>query len=95
MVYNLSETHGVHLYCVGSRNPTVVFESGLDEYGSVSWNSVQGEIGEFIRACSCDRAGILQGVPRNGVTHQWRYRLRQHSCAQKAIGKQADVEVSE
>jgi pimeloyl-ACP methyl ester carboxylesterase len=57
------ETHSIHLYCVGIGNPTVVFESDLDQYGSLSWDSVQGEIGKFTRACSYDRAGIMWSEP--------------------------------
>ena len=66
------ETHNIHLYCMGSGSPTVVFESDLDQYGSLSWNSVQGEIGKHTRACSYDRAGILWSEPgprpRDGET---------------------------
>jgi pimeloyl-ACP methyl ester carboxylesterase len=66
------ETHNIHLYCVGAGSPTVVFESDLDQYGSLSWNSVQGEIGKFTRACSYDRAGIMWSEPgprpRDGKT---------------------------
>lgn len=66
------DTHSIHLYCVGSGSPTVVFESDLDQYGVLSWASVQGEIGEFTRACSYDRAGILWSepgpLPRDGKT---------------------------
>lgn len=65
-------THDIHLNCVGSGSPTVVFEADLDQYGSLSWNSVQGEVGEFTRACSYDRAGILWSEPgprpRDGET---------------------------
>jgi pimeloyl-ACP methyl ester carboxylesterase len=57
------ETYDIHLYCVGAGSPTVVFESDLDQYGSLSWNSVQGEIGKSTRACSYDRAGILWSEP--------------------------------
>jgi pimeloyl-ACP methyl ester carboxylesterase len=66
------DTHSIHLYCVGSGSPTVVFESDLDQYGVLSWASVQGEIGESTRACSYDRAGILWSepgpLPRDGET---------------------------
>jgi pimeloyl-ACP methyl ester carboxylesterase len=66
------ETHNIHLYCVGSGKPTVVFESDLDQYGVLSWVSVQGEIGKYTRACSYDRAGILWSepgpLPRDGET---------------------------
>lgn len=65
-------THKIHLNCVGSGSPTVVFEADLDQYGSLSWDSVQGEIGAFTRACSYDRAGILWSEPgprpRDGET---------------------------
>jgi len=65
-------THDIHLYCVGSGSPTVVFESDLDQYGSLSWDSVQGEIGALTRACSYDRAGIMWSEPgprpRDGET---------------------------
>jgi pimeloyl-ACP methyl ester carboxylesterase len=57
------KTHNIHLHCVGTGNPTVVFESDLDQYGSLSWDSVQGEIGKFTRACSYDRAGIMWSEP--------------------------------
>ena len=66
------ETHNIHLYCVGTGSPTVVFESDLDQYGVLSWVSVQGEIGKYTRACSYDRAGILWSdpgpLPRDGNT---------------------------
>jgi pimeloyl-ACP methyl ester carboxylesterase len=66
------ETHDVHLHCVGAGSPTVVFEADLDQYGSLTWDSVQGEVGEFTRACSYDRAGILWSDPgprpRDGET---------------------------
>jgi pimeloyl-ACP methyl ester carboxylesterase len=65
-------THTIHLYCVGTGSPTVVFESDLDQYGVLSWFSVQGEIGKFTRACSYDRAGIMWSEPgprpRDGET---------------------------
>lgn len=64
--------HNVHLNCIGSGRPTVVFESDLDQYGSLSWVPVQRRIGELTRACSYDRAGILWSepgpLPRDGET---------------------------
>jgi pimeloyl-ACP methyl ester carboxylesterase len=66
------ENHSIHLYCVGDGSPTVVFESDLDQYGSLSWVPVQERIGELTRACSYDRAGILWSepgpLPRDGET---------------------------
>ena len=65
-------THSIHLYCVGTGSPTVVFESDLDQYGVLSWASVQGKIGKYTRACSYDRAGIMWSepgpLPRDGGT---------------------------
>jgi pimeloyl-ACP methyl ester carboxylesterase len=65
-------THAIHLNCVGSGSPTVVFEADLDQYGSLSWVPVQERIGELTRACSYDRAGILWSepgpLPRDGET---------------------------
>lgn len=65
-------THKIHLYCVGAGSPTVIFESDLDQYGVLSWASVQNEIGKYTRTCSYDRAGILWSepgpLPRDGET---------------------------
>ncbi len=65
-------THDIHLNCVGSGSPTVVFEADLDQYGSLSWAPVQERIGKSTRACSYDRAGILWSEPgprpRDGET---------------------------
>jgi len=65
-------THNIHLFCIGENRPTVVFESDLDQYGVLSWDSVQDKIGELTRACSYDRAGILWSEPgprpRDGET---------------------------
>jgi pimeloyl-ACP methyl ester carboxylesterase len=49
----------VHLDCRGSGTPVVVFESGLDIYGSLSWSRVQDAVAGTTRACSYDRAGIM------------------------------------
>ena len=66
------DTHDIHLNCVGSGSPTVVFEADLDQYGSLSWAPVQESIAERTRACSYDRAGILWSDagprPRDGET---------------------------
>jgi len=66
------DNHDIHIYCLGEGTPTVVFESDLDQYGSLSWSAVQGEIGKYTRACSYDRAGILWSEPgprpRDGET---------------------------
>ena len=49
----------LHLYCVGNGSPTVVFESGLDSYGHMSWVRQIDALKEVTRVCSYDRAGIM------------------------------------
>jgi pimeloyl-ACP methyl ester carboxylesterase len=49
----------IHLDCRGTGAPIVVFESGLDVYGSLSWSAVQDQVAQTTRACSYDRAGIM------------------------------------
>lgn len=57
----------LHLDCRGTGTPIVVFESGLDMYGSLSWSAVQDEVARTTRACSYDRAGILWSDRSNGA----------------------------
>ncbi len=49
----------LQLDCRGSGSPTVVFESGLDTYGSLSWAAVHDSIAKASRACAYSRAGIM------------------------------------
>src|ERR1039457_1199458 len=49
----------IQLDCRGSGSPTVVFESGLDMMGSLSWSAVHDEIAKTTRACAYSRAGIM------------------------------------
>jgi formylglycine-generating enzyme required for sulfatase activity len=46
----------LNLYCMGSGSPTVVFDSGWEDW-SPAWSTVQPQIAEWTRACSYDRAG--------------------------------------
>lgn len=48
--------HRLHLHCLGSGSPTVVFESGLGG-SSLDWVMVHSEVAAFTRACTYDRAG--------------------------------------
>jgi pimeloyl-ACP methyl ester carboxylesterase len=50
-----------HLNCKswGKGEPLVVFESGLDEGGYLSWQKVQEEVSKFTSTLSYNRAGIL------------------------------------
>lgn len=47
----------LNLRCLGNGQPTVMLESGLWDT-SMSWRKVQGQIAEFTRVCSYDRAGL-------------------------------------
>jgi pimeloyl-ACP methyl ester carboxylesterase len=49
----------LHLDCRGSGQPTVVLQSGLDNYGSLSWSAVHDAIAKTTRVCAYDRAGIM------------------------------------
>ena len=53
----------IHLDCRGTGSPTVVFESGLDNYGSMSWAKVQDSVATTTRACAYDRAGVMWSDP--------------------------------
>src|SRR5688572_7029859 len=63
--------HRLQIDCQGTGTPVVVFESGLDANGSLSWYKVQGEVASFTRACAYSRAGILWSEaaagPRDGT----------------------------
>jgi pimeloyl-ACP methyl ester carboxylesterase len=52
----------LHLYCTGSRGPTVVIEPGSADL-SFDWALVQGPASEFARVCSYDRAGYAWSDP--------------------------------
>jgi pimeloyl-ACP methyl ester carboxylesterase len=49
--------HRLHLSCVGTGSPTVVFESGLANM-SADWGNVQPPVAAATRACAYDRAGV-------------------------------------
>jgi pimeloyl-ACP methyl ester carboxylesterase len=46
----------LNLYCMGSGSPTVVFDSGWEDWAP-AWAKVEPEIAKWTRACSYDRAG--------------------------------------
>lgn len=56
----------MQLDCRGAGLPTVVFESGLDINGSLSWSAVHDEIAKTTRACAYSRAGIMWSDPTDG-----------------------------
>jgi pimeloyl-ACP methyl ester carboxylesterase len=60
--------HGrrLQLDCRGSGSPTVVFEAGLDNNGSLAWSSVHDSIAKTTRACAYSRPGIMWSDPVSG-----------------------------
>lgn len=46
----------LHLHCIGTGAPTVVFEAGSGD-DSTRWTAVQGAVSKRVRACAYDRAG--------------------------------------
>lgn len=65
-------TRRIHLDCRGQGAPVVVFEAGLDTYGSLSWRPIHDSVAATTRTCAYDRAGVMWSDPspdpRNGVT---------------------------
>jgi pimeloyl-ACP methyl ester carboxylesterase len=61
----------LHLQSAGSGNPTVVLEAGLGGCG-LAWSLVQGEVAEFTRVVSYDRAGLgwSERGPRDRTSKQ-------------------------
>jgi pimeloyl-ACP methyl ester carboxylesterase len=61
----------IQLDCRGTGTPVVVFESGMDLNGSLSWSKVHDEVARTTRACAYSRAGMLWSDPapghRNGL----------------------------
>src|SRR5215831_15256305 len=56
----------IQIDCRGTGNPTVVFESGLDILGSLSWTKVHEPVAQFTRACTYSRAGIIWSDDKHG-----------------------------
>lgn len=56
----------IQIDCRGQGSPTVVFESGLDMMGALSWSAVHDDIAATTRACAYSRAGILWSDPAEG-----------------------------
>ena len=54
--------HKIHLNCYGAGSPTVVIETGFQEF-SVDWSLVQPPVSQFTRVCTYDRAGYAWSDP--------------------------------
>jgi pimeloyl-ACP methyl ester carboxylesterase len=47
----------IHLVCMGTGSPTVIFTSGLGDW-SATWSKVQPVVARKTRTCAWDRAGV-------------------------------------
>ena len=56
---NVGSGRRLQLDCRGLGSPVVIFESGLDTLGSLSWTRVHNEVAKTTRACAYSRAGIM------------------------------------
>lgn len=56
------DTHRLHIWCVGSGQPTVIIDSGLGG-NSLEWIKVQRSLARHVRVCSYDRAGYGWSEP--------------------------------
>jgi pimeloyl-ACP methyl ester carboxylesterase len=48
---------GLHFYCLGAGEPTVIFEAGLGAT-YLDFMPIQKQVAQFTRACTYDRAGL-------------------------------------
>jgi pimeloyl-ACP methyl ester carboxylesterase len=56
----------IQIECRGTGSPTVVFETGLDYFGSLAWAKVDRPVAQFTRACVYSRAGIVWSDDKPG-----------------------------
>jgi pimeloyl-ACP methyl ester carboxylesterase len=49
----------IQIDCRGAGSPTVVLESGLDNFGSLAWAAVHDSIAATTRVCAYSRAGLM------------------------------------
>jgi pimeloyl-ACP methyl ester carboxylesterase len=57
----------MQIECRGTGSPTVVFETGLDYFGSLAWAKVDGPVAQFTRACAYSRAGMVWSDDKPGL----------------------------
>jgi pimeloyl-ACP methyl ester carboxylesterase len=57
----------MQIECRGTGSPTVVFETGLDYFGSLNWVKVYGPVAELTHACAYSRAGIAWSDDKAGL----------------------------
>src|SRR5262245_41044037 len=73
----------LNLYCQGSGSPTVIFDSGWEDWAP-SWSIVQPQIARRTRACSYDRAGAGFSEPGPMPRTSMRIAAELHSALQQA-----------
>jgi len=79
--------HRLHYIRKGVGGPSVVFESGLDPYGHLSWFKIEKEIENLTTTISYDRAGILWSERgESPKTIQGRFNSEVHNST--AVGKE-------
>ncbi len=65
------ENERLHVTCLGSGRPVVLFESGIAA-SSLSWTALVRQIAQFTRGCAYDRAGLgwsaASRVPRTDAS---------------------------
>jgi hypothetical protein len=64
----------LNFYCMGSGSPTVVFDSGWEDWAP-AWAVVQPRIAKWTRACSYERRRRLQHS-RSDAAHERSHRRR-------------------
>ena len=76
-------THRLHIYCMGTRSPTVVIDTGV---GNVyhSWESIMETLSQEVRVCAYDRAGYGQSEPGPLPRHSQRVAEELHSLLASA-----------
>jgi formylglycine-generating enzyme required for sulfatase activity len=76
----------LNLVCTGSGSPTVVFDSGWEDWAP-AWSVVQPRVAKFTRACSYDRAGAgfseTGPMPRTSVRIANELRAALHNAGVK------------
>jgi len=56
---DIGNNRKLQMDCRGTGSPTVVLESGLNAYGSLSWALVHDSIAATARVCAYSRAGLM------------------------------------
>jgi len=76
----------MHYLKKGEGEVTVVFESGLDFFGHLSWGKVQDEVSKFATTISYDRAGILRSQKSSNPRTCENIAEELHTLVQKVEG---------